>query len=251
MSTEQRKPEDHFNAEQWDRVYTTREGISFVFRRGVELAEDIISRVSSPGELWLDVGCGTGHLAARLSRAGRSAVGIDHDPEMIDYAKRCFLNSDSAATLKYVIADAYHLPFGDETVDGLAATSLSGCLSDPDAFFQDAYRVLRKGGFAVITFTNRASWLHKINAIIRKRTFQTRKSGESNFSIRLYCYEPVAEVLKTIGFTVVEVRYYNFCLNWKDRLLPSGDLSVRFECLNKYKIRRRLGRNFMVVAKKP
>lgn len=246
----QGKPADRFDAEQWDRVYLTRTGGSFVFRRGVELTGDIISGISSPGELWLDIGCGTGHLAAALSRSGLSAIGIDHDLEMIDYAKRRFLNADSTESLKFAAADAYHLPFDDGTVDGIAATSLVGCLSDANAFFQEVYRVLRRGGYCVITFSNRDSCLHRINAAIRKLTSHTETLNGSNFSFRLYRYGHVEKDLQRIGFTVVEVRYYNFILNWKDRLLPSENTAIRLERLNDSNIWRRLGRNFIVLAQK-
>jgi len=42
-------PKDHFNAEQWQRVYTDYAGGDFLFRHGVELAEKISFEVSMPG----------------------------------------------------------------------------------------------------------------------------------------------------------------------------------------------------------
>jgi ubiquinone/menaquinone biosynthesis C-methylase UbiE len=250
MSAKWLKPVDHFDVEQWDRVYTTRAGGDFVFRRGVELAKEISYRVSSPGEVWLDVGCGTGHLAAMLSRTGRSVIGVDHDPTMIDYAKRRFLNEHSTNELNFIAADAYNLPFGNETVDGVVATSLAGCLSFPERFFQETYRVLCRGGYAVMTFTNRDSSLLKINSYLRKIMPPTGGLKDNNFSFRLYQDKRLAKDLKRNGFTVIEVSYYSFFLNWGDRLLPPASWAVRAESLKNSKIQRRLGRNFIVLMQK-
>jgi ubiquinone/menaquinone biosynthesis C-methylase UbiE len=250
MSISQGKPTDHFNAEEWDRIYTARKGSGVVFRRGVELADEISSRLSRPGERWLDIGCGTGHLAAKLSRSGRLVTGVDHDPVMIEYAARMFLNDPATDQLSFVAADACHLPLGDESVDGVVATSLAGCLSFPAQFFQEVYRVLRRGGYAIMTFTNRASVLLKINSYIRRIAPKTGRLNDAAFSFRLYRSDRVAEDLKKIGLTAVEVRYYNFFLNCGDWSLPSGRLAARMEGLNRYKIRRRLGRNFIIVAQK-
>ena len=118
-------PKDHFDAEQWQRVYTDYAGGDFLFRRGVELAEKISFEVSMPGELWLDVGCGTGYLAARFNQSGRAVMGVDHDPAMIDSAKRRYINKCPTDKLNFITADAYHLPFDDATVDGVMATSLA------------------------------------------------------------------------------------------------------------------------------
>jgi ubiquinone/menaquinone biosynthesis C-methylase UbiE len=244
------KPVDHFDAAQWERVYTAGTGGDFVFRRGVELAEQICSELSSPGQVWVDVGCGTGHLAAGLSRAGRSVIGVDHDPAMTDYAKKRFLNEASMHSLQFITADACRLPFGDETVDGVAATSLAGCLLSPERFFEEAYRVLRRGGFAVMTFTNRASLLLKLNSYLRRIMPPTGELNDNNFSFRLYHDNHVVRDFKKTGFKVMEVRYYNFFLNWGDRLLGPASLTLGAEGLDTYKIRRRLGRNFIVVGKK-
>lgn len=39
------------------------------------------------GATYLDAGCGTGRVAARLARLGMTVTGVDNDPEMINLAK--------------------------------------------------------------------------------------------------------------------------------------------------------------------
>jgi hypothetical protein len=73
---------------------------------------------------------------------------------------------------------------------------------------------------------------------------------DNNFSFRLYQDKRLAKDLKRNGFTVIEVSYYSFFLNWGDRLLPPASWAVRAESLKNSKIQRRLGRNFIVLMQK-
>jgi 2-polyprenyl-3-methyl-5-hydroxy-6-metoxy-1,4-benzoquinol methylase len=40
-----------------------------------------------PGERVLDLGCGTGHLTARIAETGADVVGIDASAEMVEQAR--------------------------------------------------------------------------------------------------------------------------------------------------------------------
>jgi ubiquinone/menaquinone biosynthesis C-methylase UbiE len=252
MSDESFKPTDVFDPKLWRSVYDNnhKNDSAFVFRRGAEIVFNIISGLARPGQFWLDIGCGTGDLAAKLSQKGLSVIGVDHDPAMLAVANKRFLANPSAKNLKFVHANAANLPFDDETVDGITAVSLAGCLSSPDEFFRQAHRILRKGGFAVITFTNRDSFLLKINRYMRQIAPKTRKSPLDSLLIRLYRPARVIEVLQNTSFKMVDVKFYNFFLNPANRLIPSESFALYLEGLGKYKIARRLGRNFIIVAQK-
>jgi trans-aconitate methyltransferase len=43
---------------------------------------------ASPGEVVLDLGCGTGELAARIAATGARVIGLDSDPAMVAAAAR-------------------------------------------------------------------------------------------------------------------------------------------------------------------
>src|SRR5258708_34281979 len=72
----------------WALVHDRREARHFPFWRGVELAREVCAPRVRPGELWLEVGCGPGHLAASLARLGARVVGLDLDLRMARYARR-------------------------------------------------------------------------------------------------------------------------------------------------------------------
>ena len=116
---------DTFDPQEWSRVYDGSKSDSehFAFRRGAELARDACLKRSQPGELWLDIGCGTGHMVAELSESRLAIKGIDSDPKMIDFAKERF------PALIFHVADAEKLPFASSEADGIVATSVMGCFS--------------------------------------------------------------------------------------------------------------------------
>ncbi|HWP92026.1 MAG TPA: methyltransferase domain-containing protein [Thermodesulfobacteriota bacterium] len=243
---------EKFDPGKWSDIYDSsrKSNKDFTFKHGNELVEDICSRVSRPNELWLDIGCGTGYLSARLSEMGLSVIGVDHDIEMIEFANERFLDHRMTNRPVFITAKADSLPFDDDTTDGVVAVSLAGCLSSPDEFFREAHRVLRKNGFAIITFTNRASLLIKINWCLNKASYMIRRPAHSDGQYRVYACAEVVDKLEKAGLRVIDVRFYNFFLNVGDLMIPPKPLAIYCERLNKYNISHRLGGNFIVVAHK-
>jgi trans-aconitate methyltransferase len=72
-------------------------GHSFVWKFG----EDLIGLLApKPGERILDIGCGTGHLTAKIAGSGAEVVGIDRSREMIAQARAHY------PALRFEVADA-------------------------------------------------------------------------------------------------------------------------------------------------
>ncbi len=102
-----------------------------------------------PGELVLDIACGTGNAALKAAALGAQIVGVDLAPRLVQVA------TDRAAaaglTGTFVLGDAQALPVEDASVD--VALSVFGLIFAPDqqAVAAEVVRVLRPGGRAVIT----------------------------------------------------------------------------------------------------
>lgn len=102
-----------------------------------------IEKHFSPSNVSLcDIGCGGGFLTNFLSDHLESVVGIDQSDSSLKIAKE---NSRSA-NVEYIKADAYKLPFADESFDVVCAMDFLEHVEDPQKVIQEASRILRPGG---------------------------------------------------------------------------------------------------------
>lgn len=113
-----------WDAGTYDRDY------AFVAAYGAELLDWL---AVEPGETVVDLGCGTGELAARIAGAGASVIGIDSDEGMIAAARGRLPEAELR------LADGHDFSV-DEPVDAVfsnaalhwmpAAVEVLGCVSD-------------------------------------------------------------------------------------------------------------------------
>ena len=101
----------------------------------------------APGMHVLEVGCGPGTLAPYLAEAiapGR-VTGVDLDEDFIARAREKAARA-GVTNVEYVVADAYHLPFPDDTFDAVTSYTTLGVLEDPEKALEEMIRVCRPGG---------------------------------------------------------------------------------------------------------
>lgn len=245
------KPRDKFDPTEWSAIYENKEYRNkyLTFWQNTRIVEQICLSITTPEELWADIGCGSGHIAEKLSHMGIYIIGIDHDINMTGFARKRILSKDQGTGehIHFITARAEELPLGDNTLDGITAVSLMGCLESPEDFFKEAYRVLRKDGFMIATFTNEKSLFIKTNCFITKAKNLVR--GYSGDFYRTYDPDHTVYSLKKIGFKVLSVSFHNFFLRVGNRLLPPPYVSVYLERLSP-RVASVLGRNFVIVAQK-
>lgn len=133
------------------------------------------------GKRVLDLGCGMGGLAVALRRAGADAIG--HEPNRA-YGAICQLRAARyGLALPFVAATGEALPFADVAFDVVVCLDVLEHAESLERTLAEIARVLRPGGHAIVTATNRfvfrdphyhlrgINWLPRpwAEAIIRRR----------------------------------------------------------------------------------
>lgn len=105
------------------------------------------------GKKVLDVGCGVGYGSHFLAFFGAQDVtGMDIDPQVIDYASRNYNHPALHFVLSYKNKP---FPFEDQTFDFIFCSQVIENLEDPLLFLKEIRRVLKMGGFCLITSPNK------------------------------------------------------------------------------------------------
>lgn len=98
-------------------------------------------RGANAGALYIDAGCGAGTYSRWLADAGLRIIGVDYSHLALVKAKQ-----REATHIAYCAADASHLPFPDNSADGLVCFGVLQAVWNSEPFVREAARVLKPGG---------------------------------------------------------------------------------------------------------
>jgi trans-aconitate methyltransferase len=119
----------------WDAVlYDGKHG--FVTELGRALIDLLAPQ---PGERVLDLGCGTGDLAATIAARGASVVGLDASPDMLAAARAKY------PALEVVQGDAAGFQFA-ESFDAVFSNAVLHWVADADGVARSVAAALKPGG---------------------------------------------------------------------------------------------------------
>jgi 2-polyprenyl-6-hydroxyphenyl methylase/3-demethylubiquinone-9 3-methyltransferase len=110
----------------------------------------IISQIGK-NKTVLDIGCGAGILTNALAKEGHKTYGIDLSEKSLQVAQKY----DETKSVSYQTANAYSLPFPDQTFDVVCAMDVLEHVENPAQLIAEASRVLRPGGLFFFHTFNR------------------------------------------------------------------------------------------------
>ncbi|HMD42283.1 MAG TPA: methyltransferase domain-containing protein [Candidatus Acidoferrum sp.] len=120
---------------RWDaELYDDKH--SFVYKMAEEL---LVQLGPQPGEHILDIGCGTGHLSAKIAASGALVTGIDRSPEMIRQARAAY------PQIRFELADARSIPL-KTPFDAVFSNATLHWIKEPERVVHEIARLLKPGG---------------------------------------------------------------------------------------------------------
>jgi len=104
--------------------------------------------IPESGTIVLDVGCGNGYLSQKLINKSNVVIGIDIDSQFTKEKKINFIVND---------LNKYSIPIKDESIDIVVSCHCLEHLYRPDKTLLEIHRILKNGGYAIISVPNYAS----------------------------------------------------------------------------------------------
>jgi trans-aconitate methyltransferase len=176
----------------WDaKLYNHKH--AFVWKK----AKGVVALLApKAGERILDLGCGTGHLAAEIASKGAEVIGIDRSPEMISEARGQFTE------LKFEVADARQMQF-ERQFDAVFSNAVLHWIVEPKLVVRAVARALVPGGRFVAEFGGKGNVRQLIDAVNRAyEKFGIDRGLEGN----VWYYPSVAEYASLLESEGLEVR---------------------------------------------
>lgn len=152
-------------------------------------------------ECILDVGCGTGHLTAKIASVGAVCTGIDLSADMIRKARERY------PRLQFQVMDAREITF-TESFDAVFSNAALHWIVEPERVVAGIARCLRPGGRFVAEFGGKGNTAQFLAAVSRAWTH----SGLAGDMPHPWFYPSLAEyaaLLERHGFEVIHAELFD------------------------------------------
>ena len=173
-------------------------GEGFLSPGGPEAVKAIVAGLDLAGKLAIDVGCGIGGPALTLAREGAARViGLDVETGVAARAVKRVSRAGLGDRVTVRLFEPGRLPFGDGSVDLVFGKDAWIHVPDKQAFFAEAFRVLRPGGWLAA-----GDWLRGPGPVSAEMDRYVALEG---LSFHMATLEAYGAALAACGFADIEL----------------------------------------------
>lgn len=146
----------------WRSIYARDDVYAVIYQHRQAAVLSEVDRLAWPtGARALDIGCGAGMTSVSLAQRGFLVEAMDVAPAMLEQTRGLARDSCVEERVRTRAGDVRHLPFPDGTFNLVVALGVLPWLNSFDRPVGEMARVLRGGGYLIITVDNR--WrLHEL-----------------------------------------------------------------------------------------
>lgn len=165
-------------------------------RAGYDLYRDLLNAPAFmamlpavSGQTGIDVGCGEGHYARLLAKAGAQMTAFDVSPTFVRAAAD--LERTTPSGISYELASALALPFRDEVFDFAVACMVLMDIPAAERAMAEIFRIMKPGGFLQFSIS------HPAFDLPHRRNLRDESGRTYAFEVAGY-FEEKTEVLEWI-----------------------------------------------------
>ncbi len=194
--------------EAWNaNLYDSKHAFVFAFGQGLV---DLLQPQSE--EYILDIGCGTGHLTAKIAESGASVIGIDSSPTMIAKAQATY------PALTFEVADARHFAF-TKPFDAVFSNAVLHWIQDAETVVIQIAKSLKLGGRLVVEFGGKGN----VGAIVSALQQALQQVGHTSQTAWYFpSIGEYASLLEKHGLRVTQAWHFD-----RPTKLEDGELGLR------------------------
>ncbi len=184
-------------------MYETRQKLDLIENCRVKIMLEMINELHLTGKNILDIGCFDGTLLSLVTNRNNKFYGIDANDFAVRQARK-----KGIKVKQFFFDDVTKIPFADKFFHLIAAGEIIEHIYDTDFFLRELKRILKPGGYLLISTPNIASLgrrlllLTGISPIIEISPNEIDSPGH----IRYFTFKTLAGLLAKHGLKVLQTR---------------------------------------------
>lgn len=127
----------------------------------------LVPFAEAEGKSVLEIGCGNGADGVMFAQHGAIYTGVDLTPAAVEATRKHFAIMNLRGTFQ--VEHAEHLSFADEQFDIVYSHGVLHHTPNPAKAFQEVYRVLKKGGKAIVMLYHKHSFNYYVRIMLYMR----------------------------------------------------------------------------------